>query len=79
MKKKFKKFGNILTLEIVADPFSRESRGFAFVTYETEKMAQKSIDKMHGKDMKGRILRVEISRRGKPRKKTPGKYMGKMR
>lgn len=77
LKKKFKKFGDILNVEIVSDPFTRESRGFGFITYGSNKYAQKAIAKMNGKEVRGRNLRVELSRRGKPRRKTPGRYMGK--
>lgn len=77
LEKKFSKFGNIKGIEIVMDPFTRESRGFGFITFETTKAAHSAIDKMHRREMKRRILTVEMSRRGKPRMKTPGKYMGR--
>jgi hypothetical protein len=32
---------------------------------------------MNKKELKKRVITVELSRRGKPRKKTPGRYMGK--
>lgn len=78
LEKKFDKFGNIKGIEIVMDPFTRESRGFGFITYETSKEAQLAIDKMHRKELKRRVLTVEMSRRGKPRVKTPGRYMGRL-
>lgn len=77
LEKKFSKFGDITGIEIVMDPFTRESRGFGFITFASSKAALTAIDKMHRKEMKRRILTVEMSRRGKPRVKTPGKYMGR--
>jgi RNA recognition motif-containing protein len=77
LEKKFSKFGDIKGIEIVMDPFTGESRGFGFITYETSKAANMAIEKMHRREIKRRILTVEMSRRGKPRMKTPGKYMGR--
>jgi RNA recognition motif-containing protein len=78
LEKKFSKFGDIKGIEIVMDPFTRESRGFGFITYETSKAANLAIEKMHRRELKKRALTVEMSRRGKPRVKTPGKYMGRL-
>ena len=77
LSRKFSKFGEIESLEIVMDPFTRESRGFGFINYERNKGAEQAIAKMNKKEMKKRILTVELSRRGKARPKTPGKYMGR--
>lgn len=32
---------------------------------------------MNGFDLDGKNIKVELSKRGKPREKTPGKYLGK--
>lgn len=77
LERKFGKHGEIEKIDIVRDPFTKESRGFCFITFTKAKDAEVAVNKMNKKEMKKRIITVEISRRGKPRKKTPGRYMGR--
>jgi len=44
-------------------------RGFGFVTMSTPEEAQKAIDAMHGKELAGRALTVNLAR---PREERPG-------
>jgi RNA recognition motif-containing protein len=63
---------------VVRDPFTKESRGFAFVTFEYSDDAYQAVDKTDGKALiNGRVLIVEISKRSAPRRSTPGRYLGK--
>jgi len=48
---------------------SGRPRGFGFVTMSTPEEAQKAIDGLHGKDLGGRTLTVNIAR---PREERPG-------
>ena len=51
-------------------PTDRETgrpRGFAFVEFEDDEAAQKSITMMNGKDLKGRPLRVNEAENRPPR------------
>jgi transformer-2 protein len=65
----------------------RESRGFAFITYETSYDANDAIRDMDRRNWDGRFelflkfreVRVEISKRAKARVPTPGKYLGQDR
>ena len=48
----------------VAIPRDRESgrmRGFAFITFESDDLANQSKDVLNGKDLKGRPLRVNFA------------------
>lgn len=58
------------------DPHSRESRGFAFVTFETAEEADAAIEGMNGVELSGRTLLVQKARRGRARSPTPGRYHG---
>ena len=59
------------------DPFTGDSRGFGFVTFSNESCALKAIEILNGTEVKGRRLTVEVAKRNRPRKKTPGMYLGK--
>ena len=56
---------------------SRQSRGFGFIGYSSSEEALAAIKKMNNRVMKKRALKVEMSKRGGERPKTPGKYMGR--
>ncbi|TMW60844.1 hypothetical protein Poli38472_000886 [Pythium oligandrum] len=72
----FGKFGRLDKCELIIDPMTRESRGFAFVTFEDVRDAEDAVKEMNGKEVEGRRLRVEIAKRRRGHEKTPGKYLG---
>jgi len=76
LEDKFSKYGKIIDVRIVVDPFSKESRGFGFVTFESNLDADDAIDGINGTDYEGKVVRVEKARRSKPHESTPGKYCG---
>jgi RNA recognition motif-containing protein len=51
------------------DRVSGRPRGFGFVTMSTADEAQKAIDALHGKQVDGRALTVNVAR---PREERPG-------
>lgn len=60
----------------MADPHTRESRGFGFVTFADADAAAAAIEAMNGFDLEGKRLGVEKAHRGRPRTPTPGRYYG---
>ena len=48
----------VLEAFVVKDRDTGESRGFAFVTFETERSMNDAIDAMDGQDLGGRTIRV---------------------
>lgn len=72
----FKKYGAIKDVIIVRDPFTKESRGFAFLTFETSESALNAISEMSGYDLNDRRIVCEIAKRNKSRSSTPGVYLG---
>lgn len=63
----FKEFGEVIEAKVIADKYSGKSKGFGFVTMKDEKMAEKAIKEMDGKEIEGRKLKVNVARPLKPR------------
>jgi len=63
----FSAAGRVVDAKVPADRETGRPRGFAFVEFESEDAAQKSISLMNGKDLKGRPLRVNEAENRPPR------------
>jgi cold-inducible RNA-binding protein len=59
--------GKVVDAKVPTDRETGRPRGFAFVEFEDEEAAQKSISLMNGKDLKGRPLRVNEAENRPPR------------
>jgi RNA recognition motif-containing protein len=64
----FAPHGTVVEANLMMDRVSGRSRGFAFVTMSTPEEAQKAIAAMHGTQLDGRPLTVNIAR---PREERP--------
>ncbi|XP_010522898.1 PREDICTED: heterogeneous nuclear ribonucleoprotein Q [Tarenaya hassleriana] len=53
--------GEIFEVRLIRDRDSGESKGYAFVAFKTKETAQKAIDELHGKELKGRTIRCSVS------------------
>ncbi len=58
----FAAHGTVTEAVLMMDRMTGRSRGFAFVTYSTPEEAQKAIEAMHGQQLDGRALTVNIAR-----------------
>lgn len=58
----FSEHGTVLEAVVMQDRATGRSRGFAFVTMSTPEEAQKAIEGMHGADLRGRSLTVNVAR-----------------
>jgi len=58
----FGQAGTVSDVLLVQDKFTGKSRGFAFVTMNTEDEAQSAIEQLHGKPLGGRPLTVNVAR-----------------
>ena len=76
IKEKFDKFGKVIDINIIKEPHSKENRGFGFITFDSSKDAQKAINEINNTYINGKEIKVEISKRSKPHKPTPGVYLG---
>ena len=64
----FGQVGTVSVVEIIFDKFTGRSRGFAFVTLASAEEAQQAVEKLHGHEIEGRALAVNIAR---PREERP--------
>ncbi len=55
-KNTFEPYGSIKNLRLLTN------KGFGFVEYETLEEAQKAIENLNGKELKGRPMRVELAK-----------------
>jgi RNA recognition motif-containing protein len=59
--------GKVVDAKVPTDRETGRPRGFAFVEFESDEAAAKSIELLNGKDMKGRPLRVNEADSRPPR------------
>jgi RNA recognition motif-containing protein len=57
----FSKFGPVSEAVVVKDRNTGQSRGFGFVTMENRKDAGRAIDGLHGSELNGRRLMVNVA------------------
>ena len=73
----FSAAGKVVDAKVPTDRETGRPRGFAFVEFEDDDTAQKSIALLNGKDLKGRPLRVNEAENRPPRPAgapSPGGY-----
>jgi RNA recognition motif-containing protein len=64
----FAAFGTVTETNLMMDRMTNRPRGFGFVTMSTPEEAQQAIEGLHGKDLDGRALTVNVAR---PREDRP--------
>jgi cold-inducible RNA-binding protein len=64
----FAKFGSVTEANLMMDRMTNRPRGFAFVTMSSPDEAQAAIAGLHGRDLGGRALTVNVA---KPREERP--------
>ena len=62
IKETFAQFGTVVSVNIIKDKFSGNSKGFAFVEMQDAQDAQRAIDGLNNKELMGRPLRVNEAR-----------------
>jgi len=58
LKALFEPFGQVTEIRLVMDKFSGKSKGFGFIEMPSKEEAEKAIEGLNGKDMKGRAMTV---------------------
>ncbi|XP_073114771.1 serine/arginine-rich splicing factor SR45a isoform X2 [Elaeis guineensis] len=59
LEKHFASEGKVIDVHLVVDPWTRESRGFGFVTMDTVKEANRCIKCLDRSVLEGRVITVE--------------------
>ena len=67
LQQAFEGFGQVVSVNIIKDRYSGNSRGFGFVEMPDKAESQSAIDGLNGKELKGRALNVNEAR---PRSET---------
>ncbi len=62
LRQAFEAFGQVESVNIIKDKFSGEPRGFGFVEMHSRNEAQTAIEQAEGKELKGRVIRVNEAR-----------------
>lgn len=55
-------FGDIREVNLPRDFTENTNKGFAFVDYEEEEDATAAVDNMHGSELQGKVLKVNMAR-----------------
>lgn len=58
LKELFEPFGQVTEIRLIMDKFSGKSKGFGFIEMPSKDEAQKAIEGLNGKDIKGRAMTV---------------------
>jgi cold-inducible RNA-binding protein len=61
LKKEFEKFGSIINVRVVRNHETGQSRGFAFITFDSEQSAADSVTAMDSQQFGGRMIGVKIA------------------
>ena len=58
LKELFAPFGQVTEVRLIMDKFSGKSKGFGFIEMPSKEEAEKAINGLNGKDMKGRPMTI---------------------
>jgi cold-inducible RNA-binding protein len=58
----FEQSGTVLSADVITDQSTGQSRGFGFVEMDSVEEANRAVSQLHGRELDGRMLKVEISK-----------------
>ncbi len=62
LKTLFANAGTVVSVAVIKDRYSGESKGFGFIEMETQEQAQKAISSYNGYQLSNRELKVNVAR-----------------
>ena len=77
MQRTFGEFGSVNSAKVVMDRDSGRSKGFGFVEMSTAAEANAAVEALHGRDLGGRDMVVNVARPMEARPPRSGGYGGK--
>lgn len=66
LRRLFEKYGDIGDIHIPRDRYTKQSKGFGFVRYYSRRDAEYAMDRMDGRWLDGREIRVGLARYERP-------------
>jgi len=67
LKEVFEEFGEIIESRVIKDRYTKQSRGFAFITFKREEDADTAISEADGGELDGVPIRVREAKERKSR------------
>jgi len=67
----FQSAGQVKSVKIIFDHFTKQPRGFGFVEMSSAEEGQKAISTLNGAEVKGQAIKVNEARPKEPREFTP--------
>ena len=67
LREGFERFGNVEEAKVITDRETGRSRGFGFVTFDSDEAANTAITEMDGKEFDGRSIKVNEAQERAPR------------
>jgi len=64
----------VVEAKVIVDRFTNRSKGFGFITLETDEMAQTAISLINGKEIDGRQIAVNVARPMEKRDNNRGSF-----
>ncbi|KAL0436551.1 UNVERIFIED_CONTAM: Glycine-rich RNA-binding protein 4, mitochondrial [Sesamum radiatum] len=63
LKGAFEEYGEVIEVKVICDRVSGKSRGYGFVHYSSETVANKALKEMDGRLLDGRNIRIHYAHR----------------
>ncbi|KAL9273089.1 Serine/arginine-rich splicing factor SR45a-like protein [Drosera capensis] len=76
LEEHFSSEGKVVDVHLVTDPWSKETRGFGFVTMSNLDEVERCLKYLDRSVLLGRVITVEKAKRSRGRTPTPGRYLG---
>ena len=76
LKNAFAQAGTVESATIIIDKMTNRSKGFGFVEMATDEEAQKAIEMFDGKELDGRVIKVNEAKPMEPRAPRTGGGFG---
>ncbi|RWV88531.1 hypothetical protein GW17_00049373 [Ensete ventricosum] len=61
LKEAFTSFGNVVEARVITDRDTGRSRGFGFVSFDSDESASSAMTSMDGQELQGRNIRVSLA------------------
>jgi RNA recognition motif-containing protein len=61
---RFRRYGEIKAIRLAYNWTTKQSKGFAYIVYETHESAKAALLKMNGKEIDGRQIKVDFDVKG---------------